>query len=78
VDVDRTRGNDFKLRQLDIRRKFFTQSVVMHWNRLLKKAVDAPSLQAIKASLDVACLAGLSFLRRTRQSMATLLSCELS
>ena len=38
----------------DIRRKFFTQRVVMHWNRLPKKAVDAPSLEAFKARLDVA------------------------
>jgi len=40
--------------RLDIRRKFFTQRVVMHWNRLPKEAVDAPSLQAFKARLDVA------------------------
>jgi len=26
----------------------------MHWNRLPKKAVDAPSLEAFKARLDVA------------------------
>ena len=39
---------------LDIKRKFFTQSVVVHWNRLPKEAVDAPSLQAFKARLDVA------------------------
>ena len=37
-----------------IRRKFFTQRVVMHWNRLPKEAVGAPSLEAFKARLDVA------------------------
>jgi len=28
--------------------------VVTHWNRLPKEAVDAPSLEAFKARLDVA------------------------
>ena len=31
-----------------------TQRVVMHWNRLPKEAVDAPSLEAFKARLHVA------------------------
>ena len=53
-----TGQESFKLRperfRLDIRRKFFTQRVVMHWNRLPKVVVDAPSLEAFKARLDVA------------------------
>ena len=38
--------------------KFFTQRVVTHWNRLPGEAVDAPSLEAFGAGLDVA-LGGL-------------------
>ena len=39
---------------MDIRRKFSTQRVVTHWNRLPKEVVDAPSLETFKARLDVA------------------------
>ena len=58
MDSVGTRGNGYKLRprryRLDSRRNFFTQRVVTHWNRLPKEAVDAPSLEAFKARLDVA------------------------
>ncbi|KFP06492.1 hypothetical protein N300_01665, partial [Calypte anna] len=38
--------------RLDIRKKFFPVRVLKHWHRLLREAVDAPSLQAFKARLD--------------------------
>ena len=35
-----------------IKKKFFTFSVVEHWNRLPREVVDAPSLELFKARLD--------------------------
>ena len=51
-----TKGNGFKLKeerfQLDIRGKFFTVRAVRCWIKLLREAVDAPSLEVLKARLD--------------------------
>ena len=38
--------------KLDIRKKYLTKRVVRHWHRLPREAVDAPSLEEIKARLD--------------------------
>jgi len=53
---DRTRGNSFNLKEgrfrLDVRGKFFTQRAVRHQHRLPRGAVDAPSLEVLKARWD--------------------------
>ena len=81
VPSNRIWGNGMKLHQekfrLNIRKSFFTEGVISHWNRLSTEMVMLPRLSEFKERLDYGLVLGSPVRKRELDSMILMCSLQL-